>query len=39
MNLYSDGFDWIDSNHYGDLIADCVYVFYDGMPLCFSAHS
>ena len=39
MNLYSDGFDWIDSNHYGDLTAEYIYIYYDGMPLTFSARN
>lgn len=37
MSIYDDGFDWINSNHYGDLTADCVYIFYDAIPLTFSA--
>ena len=36
MNLYSDGFDWIDSNH---LTAEYIYIYYDGMPLTFSARN
>ena len=37
MDVDNNKFDWINSNYYGDLTADCVYTFYDGMPLCFSA--
>lgn len=39
MSLYNDGFDWINSNHYSDLTAEYIYIYYDGMPLTFSARN